>query len=376
MHYAELNGTIRRQLLDQFGKQWSIADVGMALDEAAKFIQGEIGVLKNRTSLSIVANQREYTVASTLQKPEAVFYLSNAPPHQLIGLNMYEFLNEARVPTATTIPRFYWFDESNQLLYLAPQPDTAAHTTTLTGAHSSTVTTLTVGSTTNFPTEGRALIESEVVSWTNKTSTTLTGVTRGIEGTVAASHANAVTVTERDLLIYGQRLYQEREMWRYYTTGTATFTNGSVAVSGASTSWLNNTTVGDYIGDVGASGANATTTLPVRWYKISAVTQANSISLDSDFLEPTVTARVYIATSPNPFPSYLDAVLRAYSMSILLKKGYPEQSRMEWLTVERFLNNARKNRHQSGVTLISGTRDDPRRRSGPMNLTAYGQPLF
>jgi hypothetical protein len=67
---------------------------------------------------------------------------------------------------------------------------------TLNGAINSSVTSLVVTSATGFPTVGnfRLLIDSEIMLVTAVSGTTFT-VTRGIEGTAAASHSNGATVT-------------------------------------------------------------------------------------------------------------------------------------------------------------------------------------
>lgn len=67
---------------------------------------------------------------------------------------------------------------------------------TLNGAINNVVTTLVVQSATLFPTQGqfRILIDSEIMLVTGVSGTTYT-VTRGTEGTTAASHSNGVPVT-------------------------------------------------------------------------------------------------------------------------------------------------------------------------------------
>jgi hypothetical protein len=57
-------------------------------------------------------------------------------------------------------------------------------------------TTVTVDSTTGFPDSGTIVIESEWIDYTGKTSTTLTGLSRGAHGTTAAAHSNNVAVYE------------------------------------------------------------------------------------------------------------------------------------------------------------------------------------
>jgi len=71
---------------------------------------------------------------------------------------------------------------------------TAAETNTLNGGINDSVTTLTLTDATNFPTSGTLLIEEELITYTGKSSNDLTGLSRGISGTTAASHSSGETV--------------------------------------------------------------------------------------------------------------------------------------------------------------------------------------
>ncbi len=73
----------------------------------------------------------------------------------------------------------------------------ASVATQLDGGINNSVTTITVDSTTNFPTAGKIKIDSEVISYTGLTATTFTGCTRGAEGTSAASHSDNAAVTHK-----------------------------------------------------------------------------------------------------------------------------------------------------------------------------------
>lgn len=53
-----------------------------------------------------------------------------------------------------------------------------------------------VTSTSTFLSSGYLLIESELIAYTGKTATTLTGITRGVYGTTNVSHTAGVAVTE------------------------------------------------------------------------------------------------------------------------------------------------------------------------------------
>lgn len=69
--------------------------------------------------------------------------------------------------------------------------------TALTGAMTNVSTTpITVTSTDLFASAGTLLIESELVSYTGKTATSFTGITRGVYGTTNTSHSIGANVTE------------------------------------------------------------------------------------------------------------------------------------------------------------------------------------
>jgi hypothetical protein len=70
--------------------------------------------------------------------------------------------------------------------------------TTLTNAipNSSSTATIVVGSTTGFASAGTILIEEELISYTGKTATSFTGITRSVYGSSGSSHSAGVYVTE------------------------------------------------------------------------------------------------------------------------------------------------------------------------------------
>lgn len=75
--------------------------------------------------------------------------------------------------------------------------------TTLTVALTSSATSMTVTSTTAFGATGTVTIDSEQISYTAKTATTFTGLTRGINSTTAAAHTNSSSVqATADIVAY------------------------------------------------------------------------------------------------------------------------------------------------------------------------------
>ena len=81
-------------------------------------------------------------------------------------------------------------DDASSLIRAANR----ASSTVGTGGIDATATTIPVASASAAPQDGVCLIGEEIVLYTGKTSTTLTGCTRGYDGTTAASHAEGAPV--------------------------------------------------------------------------------------------------------------------------------------------------------------------------------------
>jgi len=82
-----------------------------------------------------------------------------------------------------------------------------ALTTTLNGAIDASTTTIVLTSVINFPTTGTNYIQigSEEISYTGISGSTLTGVTRGVRNTTAASHSDGATITNTsDYVAWGE----------------------------------------------------------------------------------------------------------------------------------------------------------------------------
>jgi hypothetical protein len=69
-------------------------------------------------------------------------------------------------------------------------------TSTLSSSINASVTSLTMASSSSFPSSGTVLIGSELITYTGNSGGTLSGLTRGALGTTAASHSSGATVTD------------------------------------------------------------------------------------------------------------------------------------------------------------------------------------
>jgi hypothetical protein len=69
-------------------------------------------------------------------------------------------------------------------------------TSTLSSGINASVTSLTMASSTSFPSSGTVQIDSELITYTGNSGGTLSGLTRGASGTTAAIHSSGATVTD------------------------------------------------------------------------------------------------------------------------------------------------------------------------------------
>jgi hypothetical protein len=69
-------------------------------------------------------------------------------------------------------------------------------TSTLSSSINTSVTSLTMASSTSFPSSGTVIINNELITYTTNSGGTLSGLTRGASGTTAASHSSGDTVTD------------------------------------------------------------------------------------------------------------------------------------------------------------------------------------
>ena len=149
-------------------------------------------------SFSTVANQFAYDIPSTVQK----LYNATFRTQPLLPIN-YDQWKLFNWNTNATARNPAYLCIWNRQLLLWQRPSTAAASTTLSAAISSTTaTSISVAATSSFKRGDyfRFIIDSEVIYATNNTSTTFTGCLRGQEGTTAATHSNGATVTERDIV--------------------------------------------------------------------------------------------------------------------------------------------------------------------------------
>ena len=155
--------------------------------------------LEKTYSASRVAYQRLYSISSSAQNSKVYSIRVDSQPLAKIDKQRAENLNFDSNTTGEPSHGYVWENK----IGLYPLPTSAATSTTLDSAISSTTaTTISLTSTSGFRAPGRCIIDSEVISYEaiDSDNNDLLGCVRGDEGTTAATHSNGATVTERDII--------------------------------------------------------------------------------------------------------------------------------------------------------------------------------
>lgn len=194
---------VRRHLNETDFKNIKDEDIIEELNEKQRDIAHERlwSFYEDIFSASSVAYQRDYEIddRSTSGKVHGVTFKSS--PLATIPLNKFNIIQQDSSTTGDPTNFYVW----NNKICFYPLVSEAADTTTLNGALNSSAVTITLTSTKDFSMSGRVIVDSEVISYTSKSTTQLLGCKRGEEGTIAAVHLTLATVTERDLIYTGYK---------------------------------------------------------------------------------------------------------------------------------------------------------------------------
>jgi hypothetical protein len=124
----------------------------------------------------------------------------------------------------------------DKLILLPNATDAGTNAVNMGSGLNDSATTITLDSTTNFPTAGMIKIGSELITYTGKTSTNITGATRGFGSTSAAAHADDAVVTNTASAIGAYAVQSGLDSTVYGTGwGTDTWGTGTWGRSGTRT---------------------------------------------------------------------------------------------------------------------------------------------
>ena len=198
---ANIRDDIRNRLVETTADFYTNAELLVWINYAIKRFVQRTEWLEKMRGFALVANQYDYTLASDALKVLAVRYRDQ---YDVMPLDMAEWFNYVGTFQSTGVPpQVYRAFPWDTKLRIYPIPSAASAATTVTGSHNTSVTTITVGDTTDFPTRGTVILnDSEQVRYTAKTATTFTGCIRGDGGTTAASYTGTETVKWAELEVY------------------------------------------------------------------------------------------------------------------------------------------------------------------------------
>lgn len=141
---------------------------------------------------TIALNQAQITYAlpvDTIDLLDHVVRTQSGPNQTDINITRISVSTYATIPNknAQGRPIQVWINRQSGA--------TSATGLTLDGTINSSITTITLSSTDGLSAVGYIKLDSEIISYTGKTSTTLTGCLRGQAGTTAAGHTTGAAVT-------------------------------------------------------------------------------------------------------------------------------------------------------------------------------------
>lgn len=158
--------------------------------------------LERTKAVAMVANQFDYSLPSDILKVAGIWWKDQ---YKLDPKDLEEFHQYvgAGFPSSGTPPKIYrlfpWYGK----IRIHPRPATASDSSTVSGAHNTSVTTIALADATNFPNSGYAIINSsEQIFYYAKSGNNLTQVVRGDGGTTAGTYTGGETVSVAPLLVY------------------------------------------------------------------------------------------------------------------------------------------------------------------------------
>lgn len=291
---AEQLEEVRNRYVEPSAASVSDRDIISLLNQGAYVCTRDLGIyFQDIYAFATVAKQQEYNLPEGFTTASNLIY---SPWIQHRPIQMLEFEQLTNQFPQNGDPNFYSVDVANRKIFLEPIPSSSAQTTTLNGSLSATAVSIMVLDTTGFGAMGRVIIDTETIQYTGITATTITGCTRGVDGTSAATHSTAATVTWCNFYLYYQRV--PSLLKTSYATGTMSVSNAGSVVTGVAVTWLNGQNIysGNYIGVGAYKSNNASETFPLKWYEIASVDNTTQLTLKSVFAEPTVATGVYIIT--------------------------------------------------------------------------------
>lgn len=176
------------------------------LNKAQKQFSNHVPSVEDFADYTVAARQRRYPLPSDCLTPKYLIWfksghakrLNYVPPHGWADL-------EVEGDASTGTPDSYTI-MADQIVLGRSRPATDSATALASGEIGAADTTLNLTAASGtFRGAGFVKIENEIVEYTGVATTTLTGCSRGVHNTPAASHASGTVVTQVDMQLFYRR---------------------------------------------------------------------------------------------------------------------------------------------------------------------------
>lgn len=187
--------TAKDFLSDSISLEW--------LDQAQKQLSAELRPLKRIKGFLVSANQDYFAVPDDVIMVEVA--TTNKGLRRVLRRVTPGEYRQQQIAVDNAVGDPVFWTEIEERIYVWPRFSGASKTTTVNASTTAAATTVTMASTGNLRSNGQIIVDSEEMEYTGKTSTTITGVTRGVGGTTSATHVSAAAVTQLDFELIYQR---------------------------------------------------------------------------------------------------------------------------------------------------------------------------
>lgn len=200
---------IRARLVETTADFFSDAELTRLINFAYRRFSKETEWTERHRSYPFVANQFKYALPSDTIK---VIMVRLNEQVRVWPRDLEEFTAATGANSASALgPDIYVEYPQGVSLQVYPRPSTASDSTTVSGSHTSSVTTISVASATALPDRGVVLINgSEQVRYYAKSGNDLQQCVRGDGGTTAASYSGSESVKLCELDVYS--VYQPADL--------------------------------------------------------------------------------------------------------------------------------------------------------------------
>lgn len=206
---SDLRTRTRRLLREDVAALFDDTKLNDFLSEGIRDFSSHVLWYQRIVAVSLVANQFEYSLPTDIMKLEMVRYQEMTQLRVLDATEWAQYGYRNPLPTGTP-PLGGFLSPHDKLLSITHRPTAASAATTVSGALTSSATTIPCASTASFPSYGYILITTasatEQVRYFAKNSTNFLQCRRGDGDTTAAAHNNLDPITAGDLTLHTRAL--------------------------------------------------------------------------------------------------------------------------------------------------------------------------